>query len=151
MKSNRHSKILQLISEYPIDTQEGLLAHLKAEGFQVTQATVSRDIRELGIHKIRGENGKYYYVSGQLGQEKGMSGKFATIFAESVRTIDYAQNIVVIKCFTGMANAACATFDAADFSEVVGTLSGDDTFFVVTRSEESARLITEQLLRLLNR
>ena len=80
-----------------------------------------------------------------------MSGKFVTIFSESVRNIDFAQNIVVIKCFTGMANAACATFDAAEFADVVGTLSGDDTFLVVTRSEEGAREITDRLHKLLNR
>ena len=110
MKSNRHSKILELISQESIDTQEGLLIRLRESGFDVTQATVSRDIRELGIHKVRAENGKYHYVSMQSKQGSGMSGKFVTIFSESVRNIDFAQNIVVIKCFTGMANAACATF-----------------------------------------
>lgn len=151
MKFNRHSKILELISRESIDTQEGLLIRLRESGFDVTQATVSRDIRELGIHKVRAENGKYHYVSMQSKQGSGMSGKFVTIFSESVRNIDFAQNIVVIKCFTGMANAACATFDAAEFADVVGTLSGDDTFLVVTRSEEGAREITDRLHKLLNR
>ncbi len=151
MKSSRHAKILELITEESIDTQEGLLVRLREAGYDVTQATVSRDIRELGIHKVRSESGKYHYISMQSKQGSGMSGKFAMIFSESVRTIDFAQNIVVIKCFTGMANAACATFDAAEFADVVGTLSGDDTFFVVTRSEESARQITERLHKLLNR
>lgn len=100
MKSNRHSKILELISRESIDTQEGLLIRLRESGFDVTQATVSRDIRELGIHKVRAENGKYHYVSMQSKQGSGMSGKFVTIFSESVRNIDFAQNIVVIKCFT---------------------------------------------------
>ncbi|MFV0498126.1 MAG: arginine repressor [Candidatus Fimivivens sp.] len=151
MKASRHTKVLELISNEAIDTQEGLLEHLKDCGFDVTQATVSRDIRELGIHKVRSENGRYRYVSMRLKQGANMSGKFAMIFSESVKSIDYAQNIVVIKCFTGMANAACATFDAAEFSDVVGTLSGDDTFMVVARSVESAAQITERLKRLINK
>lgn len=129
MKSNRHSKILELISQESIDTQEGLLIRLRESGFDVTQATVSRDIRELGIHKVRAENGKYHYVSMQSKQGSGMSGKFVTIFSESVRNIDFAQNIVVIKCFTGMANAACATFDAAEFARRGGNPVGRRHFF----------------------
>ena len=151
MKSGRHSKIIELISEQAIDTQEGLLEQLKNSGFDVTQATVSRDIHELGIHKIRSENGKYRYVSMQFKQNVNMSGKFSTIFSESVKSVEYAQNLVVVKCFSGMAGAACATFDAAEFSEVVGTLSGDDTFFVVARSTESAAQLTEKLKKLTNR
>jgi transcriptional regulator of arginine metabolism len=87
----------------------------------------------------------------RIKQGANMSGKFAMIFSESVKSIDYAQNIVVIKCFTGMANAACATFDAAEFNDVVGTLSGDDTFMVVARSTESAAQITERLKKLINK
>ena len=151
MKSGRHSKIIELISEQAIDTQEGLLEQLKLSGFDVTQATVSRDIRELGIHKVRSENGRYRYVSMQFKQNVNMSGKFSTIFSESVKSVEYAQNIVVIKCFSGMANAACATFDAAEFPEVVGTLSGDDTFFVVARSTESASQLTEKLKKMTNK
>jgi len=151
MKTNRHSKILELITDNAIDTQEGLLEQLKASGFDVTQATVSRDIRELGIHKVRSDNGRYRYVSMQLKQNANMSGKFSTIFTESVKSVDFAQNMVVVKCFTGMANAACATFDAAEFPEVVGTLSGDDTFFVVSRSTESAAQLTDKLKKLINR
>ena len=80
-----------------------------------------------------------------------MSGKFAMIFGESVKTVDFAQNIVVVKCYSGMANAACATFDAAEFTEVVGTLSGDDTFLVIARNADSAAQITEKLKKLINR
>ncbi|MEG2175078.1 MAG: arginine repressor [Oscillospiraceae bacterium] len=151
MKSSRHEKILELIGEEAIDTQEGLLGRLRECGYDVTQATVSRDIRELGIHKVRTENGKYRYVSMRVKQGVNMSGKFAMIFAESVKSIDYAQNIVVVKCYTGMANAACATFDVANLDDVLGTLSGDDTFMVVTRDVESAQQITERLKKLLSR
>ena len=151
MKSNRHSKILELISQESIDTQEGLLIRLRESGFDVTQATVSRDIRELGIHKVRAENGKYHYVSMQSKQGSGMSGKFVTIFSESVRNIDFAQNIVVIKCFTGMANAACEVFDAMVWNDVVGTLSGDDTFFILMRTEDGAAEICKSLQQYVRR
>lgn len=151
MKSNRHAKILELIADESIDTQEGLLERLRKSGFDVTQATVSRDIRELGIHKVRSEDGKYCYVAMRIKQGSNISGKFSMIFSESVRAIDHAQNIVMVKCYTGMANAACATFDAAEFGDVVGTLSGDDTFMVVTRDPESAAQICERLKKLLNK
>ena len=151
MKNSRQAKILELISNEPINTQEGLLECLKRQGFDVTQATVSRDIRELGIHKVRMDNGRCRYVSMRINQGGNMSGKFTMIFSESVKSIDYAQNIVVVKCFTGMANAACATFDAADIGDVVGTLSGDDTFIVVARNNDSAAQICERLQRLLSR
>ena len=151
MKSSRHSKIIELISDQAIDTQEGLLEQLKLSGYDVTQATVSRDIRELGIHKVRSENGRYRYVSMQLKQNINMSGKFSTIFAESVKSVESAQNMVVVKCYSGMASAACATFDAAEFPEVVGTLSGDDTFFVVARSTESATQLSDKLKKLITK
>ena len=149
MKNSRQNKILELISNEAINTQEGLLEHLKKSGFNATQATVSRDIRELGIHKVRMENGRCRYVSMRLNNGGNVSGKFAMIFSESVKSIDYAQNIVVVKCFSGMANAACATFDAAKIDDVVGTLSGDDTFLVIARTTESAKIICERLQKLL--
>ena len=149
MKSNRHSKILELISQESIDTQEGLLIRLRESGFDVTQATVSRDIRELGIHKVRAENGKYHYVSMQSKQGSGMSGKFVTIFSESVRNIDFAQNIVVIKCFTGMANAAAFALDTMKISEIVGTIAGDDNVLIILRDNESAENFFEQTKEML--
>ena len=151
MKGNRHAKILELISAESIDTQEGLLVRLKASGFDVTQATVSRDIRELGLHKVRDDGGKYRYVSTRSRQGVNMSNKLATIFTESVIKLDCAQNIVVGTCFTGTASAACASLDAAELSDVVGTLAGDDTFIIVTRDAEGARTLTERLQKLLTR
>ena len=151
MKNSRQAKILELIANEAINTQEGLLECLMQSGFNVTQATVSRDIRELGIHKVRMDNGRCRYVSMRINQGGNMSGKFAMIFSESVRAIDYAQNIVVVKCFTGMANAACATFDAAEIEDVVGTLSGDDTFIIVAKNNESAGHICEKIQKLLSR
>jgi transcriptional regulator of arginine metabolism len=150
MKSKRQELILKLIAAEAIDTQEDLLNRLKQEGLSSTQATISRDIRELGIHKVRDESGRYRYVSSYIGSAtQKMSSKFSVIFAEAAVSIDYAQNIVVVKCHTGMANAACATFDAAQVSDVIGTLSGDDTFFIVTRTPESAQEICERLRALI--
>lgn len=151
MKSKRHSKILDLIAGSGIDTQESLLESLRECGFIITQATISRDIRELGIHKVRMEDGKYRYVSMRMKQSASITEKFAMIFFESAKSIDCAQNIVVVKCHPGMANAACAMFDAAQLPDVVGTLSGDDTFFIVTKSLEAAEKTTEQLRKLLNK
>ena len=151
MKASRHAKILEIISQNKVDTQEGLLQKLKESGFEVTQATVSRDIRELGIHKVRSEGGRYQYASMRTRPDSNMSSKFSMIFSESVRGIEYANNIVVVKCYTGMANAACATFDAAGFGDVVGSLSGDDTFLVIMRDNDSAAAITERLKKVLNK
>ncbi len=150
MKTNRQQAILRLISTEEIDTQEGLLARLSAEGYRVTQATISRDIREMGIHKVRSERGGYRYVSRRGDEEsRDLSNKFAIIFAQAAISVNYAQNIVVVKCHTGMANAACATFDAAKINGVIGTLAGDDTFLIITATVEDAADICA-MLRALN-
>ena len=131
MKSARHQAILDLIEQHPIDRQEDLLAHLREEGFDVTQATVSRDIRELQLVKTATADGRYRYVPASA------SGK--------VLKVDYAGHMVLVKCFSGMANAACEVFDAKQWDNVVGTLSGDDTFFILMRSEDDAAAICKQL------
>ncbi len=145
MKILRHNKILELIKEYAIDRQEDLLLHLKAAGFDVTQATVSRDIRELKLVKST-TGGKYRYtVSTNMGKNNNASSKFETIFTQSVIGVDYAGHTVLVKCFTGMANAACEVFDSVVWADVVGTLSGDDTFLVLMRTEDAAKKITKQI------
>lgn len=146
MKNARQGKILELISQYPIDRQEDLLHYLKQAGYHVTQATVSRDIRELRLVKAATGDGTFRYLSASGATKTAhTSGRFETIFRESVLKIDFAGHIVLIKCYTGMANAACEVFDAMHWNEVVGTLSGDDTFFVLMRSEDAARAICEEL------
>ena len=141
MKSARHQTILKLIEEYPIDRQEELLRHLRNEGFDVTQATVSRDIRELRLVKTASGDGGYRYVSAAAANNKAphSSNRFEMIFRESVLKVDAAGNLVMVKCFSGMANAACEVFDAMHWDHVVGTLSGDDTFLILMRSETAAR------------
>ena len=149
MKSARHQAILKLIEQYSIDRQEELLRHLRSIGFDVTQATVSRDIRELRLVKSSDGKGGYRYVSSSAhgGKTGHSASRFETIFRESVVKVDYSGNIVLVKCFSGMANAACEVFDAMSWADVVGTLSGDDTFLVIMRTEQAAGKICEELNR----
>ena len=149
MKSKRHSKILELISNHSIDTQEELLRKLNDCGFRVTQATVSRDIKELRLIKTQSPDGGYLYTTGSQTNSVDMSFKFHAIFSESVNSVDYAMNTVVVKCYTGMANAACAALDSIHWRGVVGTLAGDDTIFILMRDEAGAQEFVEQLNRLI--
>ena len=149
MKSDRLAKILELIDENEIDTQEELLRRLKEAGFDVTQATVSRDIKELRLVKVLAHNGKYRYSANMQQPKMDMSFKFHSIFSQSVQGVDYAGNMVSVKCFTGMANAACAALDSIHWNGVVGTLAGDDTIFVLMCTEERAAELVRELKNLL--
>lgn len=151
MKSKRHAAILEIISEHSIDTQEELLSKLHERGFSVTQATVSRDIKELRLIKAQSPDGGYHYTTGAVAEAIDISFKFHAIFSESVINIDYAGNTVVVKCYTGMANAACAALDSIDWKGVVGTLAGDDTIFILMRDEAGAVEFVQQLSKLINR
>ena len=137
MKTRRHAKILELIQEKNIDTQEELLKWLRESGYDVTQATVSRDIKELRLVKTLGADGKYRYSTGK-NESSDISSKFHLLFSDSVLSVDFAGNMVVIRCMVGMAQAVCAAMDSMHWEGVVGTLAGDDTIFVVTRSENSS-------------
>lgn len=137
MKTRRHAKILELIQEKNIDTQEELLKWLRESGYDVTQATVSRDIKELRLVKTLGAEGKYRYSTGK-NESSDISSKFHLLFSDSVLSVDFAGNMVVIRCMVGMAQAVCAAMDSMHWEGVVGTLAGDDTIFVVTRSENSS-------------
>lgn len=146
MKSARHQAILDLIEKHPIDRQEDLLAHLREAGFDVTQATVSRDIRDLQLVKVADGSGRYRYMpAAASGKVAHSPSRFEMIFRESVLKVDCAGHMVLVKCFSGMANAACEVFDARAWDNVVGTLSGDDTFFILMRTEEAAHAICEEL------
>lgn len=138
MKKRRHEKILQIISNNTVDTQEELLRLLRDEGFDVTQATVSRDIKELRLVKTQTGNGKYRYTAPKDGS-RDMSSRFFSLFSENTISVQSACNIVVIKSLTGMAQAVCAAMDSLHWEGIVGTLAGDDTIFVVTQDEECAR------------
>lgn len=151
MKTKRHAKLLELIAEHDIDTQEELLRRLKENGFKATQATVSRDIKELRLVKVQSGVGGYKYSTSTTNGEVDMTFKFHAVFSESVNSIDYAENIVVIKCYVGMANAACAALDSIHWDGVVGTLAGDDTIFCVMRSMNDSVVFAEQLTKLLRK
>ncbi len=146
-KGERLQAILRLIKEHPIDRQEELLQHLREEGFAVTQATISRDIRELCLVKAATETGYRYVTSHNEAYDPKVHGRFETIFRESVLSVDFAGHTVLVKCYSGMANAACEVFDSLKWKNVVGTLSGDDTFLVVARTERDAKMVCAELTR----
>ena len=148
MKKRRHEKILQIISNNTVDTQEELLRLLRDEGFDVTQATVSRDIKELRLVKTQTGNGKYRYTAPKDGS-RDMSSRFFSLFSENTISVQSACNIVVINSLTGMAQAVCAAMDSLHWEGIVGTLAGDDTIFVVTQDEECARRFSEELRRMM--
>lgn len=144
MKERRHAKILELIGKYSIDTQEELLRCLREEGYEVTQATVSRDIKELRLIKTLTSSGKYRYTVGQ-DESRDYTTKFYSLFSDSAVSVDYAQNIIALKCLTGMANAVCAALDTLQWENIVGTLAGDDTIFILVRDENTAERLTAEL------
>lgn len=132
MKYTRHKKILEIIENKEIETQEELSDELREQGLNVTQATVSRDIKELRLIKILANNGKYRYAT-LNSQNNVLSSRLVKIFKNSIVSIDYAGNILVMKTLTGSAQAAAAAIDAAGLEEVVGTIAGDDTIFLVIK------------------
>lgn len=138
MKINRHSKILELINATPVTTQEELLALLRRDGYDVTQSTVSRDIKQLRLLKVATPDGTYRYVQAENANSGAKDG-FERIISTSVTTVDYAQNIVVIKTYSGMAQAVCAALDSMEFDNALGTLAGDDTLIMICRTTENAQ------------
>ena len=144
MKKKRHEKILELIARYAIDTPEELLRRLREAGCEVTQATVSRDIKELRLLKVLSPDGKYRYTPAKE-ETKENTAKFYSLFADSALSVDYAQNMISVKCQTGMANAVCAAMDTLRWADIVGTLAGDDTIFILTRNEAAAGRLTAEL------
>jgi len=144
MKQKRQEKILEIISKYDVDTQQRLIELLEENGFSSTQATLSRDIRELRLVKVMTDKGIYKYDVASQDKVSELSTKFRSIFSEAVVSIDYAYHIVVLKCHNGMANAACAALDNMKIRDVVGSLAGDDTVFILLRSEQQAlKLVSE--------
>lgn len=149
MKVKRQSKILELINNYSIETQEELAERLKEAGYEVTQATISRDIRELKLTKIPTDHGTQKYAT--IAQnEQQISEKFIRVFKDGFVSMDRAQNILVIRTLTGMAMAVAAAMDAFRYPEIVGTIAGDDTLFCAIRSEDETIKLIEKLNRILN-
>ena len=148
MKLERHAKIIELIGKYAIETQEELASRLNEAGFRVTQATVSRDIRELKLTKMTVDGRqRYCVVPGPGGQ---MGNKYIGILREGFLSMDMAQNILVVKTVAGMAMAVAAALDALNWQEIVGCIAGDDTVFCAVRSTDDAILVMEKLRRALN-
>ncbi len=146
MKVERHSKIVELISKYEIDTQEELAERLKQAGFHVTQATVSRDIRELRLTKVQSGNGGQRYTV--LHAQGEFNDKYIRILRDGFLSMDMAQNILVIKTVSGMAMAVAAALDAIHFHEIVGCIAGDDTIMCAVRSTDDTILVMEKIHKL---
>lgn len=143
-KLARHSKILDIIAQKEIETQEELSDELKRVNYDVTQATISRDIKELGLIKILSSNNRYKYAHVNNGEQKVIS-KLLTLFRESVLAIDNAQNLIVVKTLSGSANVAANAIDKMELENVLGCIAGDDTILIVTKSEDDAEDIKNRL------
>jgi transcriptional regulator of arginine metabolism len=149
MKKNRQGKIIEIIQKYDVETQEELAGLLQQEGFHATQATVSRDIRELKLFKAPGANGGQKYVI--LGQGEEVPGnRYGRVLQEAFKSVQAAQNILVIKTVPGMAMAAAAALDAMELPEVVGCIAGDDTIFAAVRSAEEAERLAVKIQKTVN-
>lgn len=142
-RKERQSKILALIAEEPISTQDELMARLRQQGCEVTQATISRDIKELKLVKQIGPGGKSVYSASQAVAENFHSS--SSFLADCILSTDYALNTCVVKTRVGMANAACASIDSMNWDGMLGTIAGDDTIFVLCRTEEKAAGFVETL------
>ena len=144
MKKIRHRKIVEIIDKYDVETQEELAGYLKAAGFTVTQATVSRDIRELKLSKIPTGSGRQKYVV--LKQDDNhMGDKYIRVLRDGFVSMDMAQNILVVKTVSGMAMAVAAALDALRFPEIVGCIAGDDTIMVAVRTTEDTMALMEKI------
>jgi len=149
MKKTRHEAILKLISQKDIETQDELLDGLKSMGIDTTQATVSRDIRELKLSKVTLLDGHQKYVS-QATTPQNLQEKYARIFRDGFLSMDMAQNILVIKTVSGMAMAVAAAVDSLQFNEIVGSIAGDDTIMCAVRTVEDTAKIMNSLRKLLD-
>ena len=149
MKSKRQAEILRIIEDVDVETQDQLLSELKARGLTSTQATISRDIKEL--HLIKELTGYWTYKYAVSGRKTSMNiaGRLRTIFKEGVTSFDRAQNIVVLKTMPGLASAACAAIDGMEISDLVGSLAGDDTAVLIMRDSEKAEAFCDEIHKIL--
>ncbi len=149
MKNNRQSMILEIISQENIETQEQLLMRLQERGITSTQATISRDIKQMHLIKEPVGQGVYKYAVSGNRTKLNFAEKLRTIFRESITSIDFAQNIVVLKTMPGLASAACSALDNMNIAYMVGTLAGDDTAFLLMKDTESAAAFCEEIKEML--
>jgi len=152
MKNTRQNKILDLIKAHDVENQKQLQELLIAEGFDTTQATVSRDIKELRLTKTLSHGGTYRYVSDYQppasAPYNGRADKLRALFADAVISVECGQNIICVKCAGGMAQAICAAFDAIGWEGAVGTLAGEDTIFILCRDNTAAERLRQELLEM---
>ncbi len=148
MKNQRQRKILELIKAYNIETQEDLVAKLKNEGFDFTQATVSRDIKELGLIKVAADDSYKYFQVSESGQGDNHT-RLMRYFLDSVINIDYSENLIVIKTLPGVANAIASCIDNIHWPEIIGTVAGDDTILLIIKPKEAITKVLNALNKLL--
>ncbi len=148
MKVDRHAKILSILENHEVETQEDLTKLLKESGINVTQATVSRDIRQMNLVKVMTTSGKYKYASYD-NRTANVDDRIVRIFKEAVLTIDYAGCMVCLHTIVGMANAAGVAIDGLKLNEVMGTVAGDDTIFILVRDEEKAKNLVNKFQEIL--
>lgn len=149
MKAKRQQEILTIIEEHDVETQDQLLAELKAKGLQSTQATISRDIKELHLIKELTGCGTYKYAVSERKVSMNFTGRLRTIFKEGVTSFDLAQNIVVLKTMPGLASAAGAAIDGMEIEDLLGCLAGDDTVVLIMRTNEAAMLFCDEIHKML--
>ncbi len=147
MKVNRHAKIVELVSKYDIETQEDLADRLREEGFQITQATISRDIRDLKLTKVQTEKGRQKYVV-MKATENVLREKYIRIMKDGFVSMDMAMNILVVKTVSGMAMAVAAAIDEMHWKEIVGCIAGDDTVMCAVRSIEDTVVVMDKIRKL---
>lgn len=147
MKQERHAKIIELINKYDIETQEELASRLQEAGFQVTQATVSRDIRELKLTKSATDSGRQKYIS-PYGEQEDIGSRYLRILKDGFVSMDMAQNILVIKTGAGLAMAVAAALDALNWWEIVGCIAGDDTIMCAIRSVEDTKKVMGKIRKI---
>lgn len=148
MKQNRHEMIVELIQKYDIETQEELAEKLKEAGFQVTQATVSRDIRQLHLSKVPAGSGRQKYALLRR-EDAHLSDKYIRVLRDGFTAMDMAQNILVVKTVPGMAMAVAAALDAMEYKEIVGSIAGDDTIMMAVRTVEDTKILMDKIRELL--
>jgi arginine repressor len=149
MKVTRHAKILEIINSKDIETQEELADELKKSGMNITQATVSRDIKELKLIKVLSESGKYKYAT-IIHTENFLSNKLVNIFSQTVIGIESVDKFVILKTISGSASAAAEAIDSLNFDGIAGTIAGDNTIFVLTRDNEKAQTITRKMKKMIS-
>ena len=149
MKRARQTEILNIIQSVDVETQEQLLDELRARGYSATQATISRDIKELRLVKELAPSGSYRYVAADRQEGKSSAGRLRNIFKEGVVSVEAAQNLVVVKTMPGLASAACSALDNMDISGMVASLAGDDVGILIMRDNDLAEQFIQEVHKLL--